>query len=89
MVGMPGRMPHPGKVLKELYLEARGWTQTDLARKIGCSSKKVNQVVNGRSGISADFAIDLGKALDTSAQMWIRMQADYDLFVAIEKRKSA
>lgn len=89
MIGMPGRMPHPGIVLKDLYLNARGWTQADLARAIGCPPKKVNQIVTGKSAISADFAIDIAEALGTSAQMWIRLQADYELYVALQKRETA
>lgn len=89
MIGMPGRMPHPGIVLKDLYLDARGWTQADLARAIGCPPKKVNQIVTGKSAISADFAIDIAEAFGTSAQMWIRLQADYELYVALQKRKTA
>lgn len=87
MINMPGRMPHPGAVLKELYLDARGWSQADLARAIGCPPKKVNQVVTGKGAISADFAIDLAEALGTSPRMWVHMQADYDLFVATKKRE--
>lgn len=88
MIGMPGRMPHPGVVLKDLYLDARGWTQADLARAIGCPPKKVSQVVTGKSAISADFAIDIAAALGTTAQLWTRLQSDYDLFVAVKKREA-
>lgn len=90
MIGLPKKdMPHPGEVLRDLYLDAKGWSQADLAREIGCPPKKVNQVVTGKSAISADFAIDIGEALGTSAQMWVRMQAEYDLFVAMRKRAAS
>lgn len=90
MIDLPDEeMPHPGVVLKELYLEAKGWTQADLANKIGCPVQKVHELVTGKSDISADFAIDLAEALGTTPQLWTHMQSDYALFVALKKREQA
>jgi addiction module HigA family antidote len=56
--------------------------QTALAAKCKCSLRKINEIVNGKRGISPEFAIVLEKVLGTSAEMWVRMQADYDLWAA-------
>lgn len=77
---------HPGEVLNEVYMREMNLNQSQLAELCNCSPRKVNEIVNGKRGISAQFAIDLEKALGTSAEMWVRMQAEYDLWVV---RKSA
>jgi addiction module HigA family antidote len=79
--------PHPGEVLLGYYLEELGWTQSDLARAIGCSYVKVNEITNGRRGISAAFALDLEQVLGTRAQMWLSLQANFDLWHARKKKK--
>lgn len=73
---------HPGVVLGEIYMDQMGLNQSQLARRCGCAPRKINEIVNGRRGISASFAITLESVLGTSAEMWVRMQADYDLWEA-------
>lgn len=77
---------HPGQVLNEVYMKEMDLNQTTLAAKCKCSPRKINEIVNGKRGISPEFAIVLEKVLGTSAEMWVRMQADYDLWAA---RKNA
>ena len=79
---------HPGRVLNEVYMREMGLNQTQLAAKIGCAHRKINEIVNAKRSISPTFALDLERVLDTSAEMWIRMQAEYDLAVARNKRVS-
>ena len=76
---------HPGKVLAEVYMAEMRLNQTDLARRCECSPRKINEIVNGKRAISASFAITLEDVLGTSAEMWVRMQADHDLWVARNK----
>jgi antitoxin HigA-1 len=76
---------HPGQVLSEVYMAEMGLNQTTLAEKCGCSPRKINEIVNGKRGISSQFAIILEDVLGTSAEMWVRMQADYDLWLARKK----
>jgi addiction module HigA family antidote len=71
---------HPGQVLEEFYISEMKLNQTTLAAKCKCSPRKINEIVNGKRGISPEFAIVLKKVLCTSAEMWVRMQADYDLW---------
>lgn len=73
---------HPGKVLSDVYMTEMGLSQATLAKRCGCSPAKVNEIVNGKRGISPSFAIALESALGTSAEMWVRMQAEYDLWEA-------
>ena len=73
---------HPGKVLAGVYMAEMGLNQTDLAELCGCSPRKINEIVNGKRGISPAFAIVLESVLSTSAEMWVRMQAEYDLWEA-------
>lgn len=73
---------HPGEVLDEVYMTEMNLNQTALASKCKCSPRKINEIVNGKRGISPEFAIVLEKVLGTSAEMWVRMQAEYDLWAA-------
>jgi addiction module HigA family antidote len=73
---------HPGQVLDEIYMKEMKLNQTAMAAKCKCSPRKINEIVNGKRGISPEFAIVLEKVLGTSAEMWVRMQADYDLWAA-------
>ena len=81
MISNPTPM-HPGKVLAEVYMAEMGLNQSALARRCGCASRKINEIVNGKRGISPSFAIVLETELGTSAEMWVRMQAEYDLWEA-------
>jgi addiction module HigA family antidote len=76
---------HPGAILKGLYLEPMEITITQAANNLGMARKTLSQLVNGHMGVSAEMAIRLSKALNTSPQLWLNMQQGYDLWVA-EKR---
>jgi HTH-type transcriptional regulator/antitoxin HigA len=68
----------PGEFLKE-ELEARGWTQTDLAEILGRPLRLVNEIISGKRGISPETAKGLGDALGTSAQFWLNLESAYQL----------
>ena len=78
--GMPPA--HPGEILKGLYLEPLAISITDAAAKLGVTRKTLSQVVNGRAGISAEMAVRLSKALNTTPELWLNMQQSYDLWIA-------
>ena len=80
---------HPGQVLSEVYMREIGLNQTQLAAEIGCAHRKINEIVNAKRAISPAFALDLERVLGTSAEMWIRMQAEYDLALARSRRKAS
>lgn len=73
---------HPGQVLSEVYMAEMSLNQSQLAAKCGCSPRKINEIVNGKRAISPEFAIQLEKVLGTTAEMWVRIQAEYDLWQA-------
>jgi addiction module HigA family antidote len=76
---------HPGSVLSEVYMSQMNLNQTALAQLCGCSPRKINEIVNGKRGVSPSFAIVLERTLGTSAEMWVRMQAEFDLWEARKK----
>lgn len=71
--------PHPGEMLRTLCLEPLGLSITETARALGVSRKTLSSLLNGRTGISPEMAIRLSIAFDTSAESWLRQQAQYDL----------
>lgn len=78
--GMPPS--HPGEILKEMYLEPLNITVTDLAANIGVARRTVSMVINGHSGISAEMALRLSKAFDTTPELWLNLQRAHDLWFA-------
>ena len=76
---------HPGSVLAEIYMAEMNLTQSELARRCNCAPRKINEIVNGKRGVSASFAIVLESVLGTTAEMWVRMQAEYDLWEARQR----
>ena len=75
---------HPGEILKE-ELEARGISQRDFAKTISVSYTMLNEILNGKRNITADFAILIEAALGTPAVHWLNMQARYNLQTTREK----
>lgn len=71
--------PHPGEIVREDCLAPLGLTVTSAATWLGVSRNTLSEIVNGRSGISADMALRLEKAGWSRADAWLGMQADYDL----------
>ena len=77
----PSEPVHPGLVLKE-EIEYRGISQKQLARQMSVSYTILNEILNGKRPISTDYSLYLEAALGIDAQLWIQMQADYNLQVA-------
>ena len=73
---------HPGEILREEFLVPADITQERFARALGVSRRTVNEIVRGRRNITAEMAIRLSQVLGTSAEMWLGLQADYDLLTA-------
>ena len=73
---------HPGVVLAEDFLKAMGITQYRLAKSIGVPPRRINEIVQGKRGITADTALRLGKFFGMEAQFWMNLQSHYDLEVA-------
>jgi addiction module HigA family antidote len=75
----------PGEMLLEEFLKPMGIGQVEAARRLGISLNRLNEIVLGKRGITADTALRLGRLLKTSPQFWMRLQADWDLHEAIER----
>ncbi len=80
--------PHPGEVLRGLCLEPLGLSVTQAARALGVSRKTLSSILNRRSGISAEMAIRLSLAFNTTAESWMLQQLQYDLAQVEPKRRS-
>ncbi len=76
----------PGEMLLEEFLKPLGLGQVEVARRLGVSLNRLNEIVHGKRGISADTALRLGGLLKTSPQFWMRLQADWDLHEALKRR---
>jgi antitoxin HigA-1 len=70
---------HPGEILLEEFLRPMGISQNALARAAGVPPRRINEIVLGKRGISADTAVRLAAAFGTSERFWLGLQADYDL----------
>jgi len=72
---------HPGEILLEEFLEPMGLSQNHLARDIGVSPRRVNEIVLGKRRITADTALRLGRYFNMSPGFWLGLQMDYELEV--------
>ncbi len=70
---------HPGRIVKNACLEPLGLSVTDGAKVLGVSRQTLTKIINGKAGVSAEMAIRLTKAFGGTADVWVRMQASYDL----------
>ena len=71
--------PHPGEVIRELYLEPLGLTVTATAKGLGLSRTTVSELLNGKNGISPEMAYRLSKAFGRTPESWLNLQTLYDL----------
>ena len=71
--------PHPGRIVRQDCIEPLGLTITGAAKALGISRQALNNLVNGKAGISPEMAVRISKAFGGSAEMWLRLQANYDL----------
>lgn len=70
---------HPGEILMEDFIEGFGITQNKLAVSIGVPPRRINEIVHGKRGISADTAIRLARYFGTSEEFWMNLQSNYEL----------
>lgn len=76
---------HPGEILREDYIKSRGLTVTEVAEGLGMARANLSAIVNERSGISPELAVKLSEAFGTSAQFWVDLQKNYELWQAEQK----
>lgn len=78
---------HPGEILLEEFLKPFGVSQYELAKVVGVSPRRINEIVHGKRAISPDTALRLARAFDVSDRFWLNLQNRYDL--EVEKVKLA
>ena len=84
----PRKPIHPGEMLLEEFLRPRGMSQRHFAEKLDWTKAKLNELVRGKRGVTADSALDLAEALGTSPELWMNLQMTWDLRKAEVRRKA-
>ncbi len=87
MIEMKRKPTSPGEILSEEFLKPMGLTQKQFADHLGCDVKVINRIVNEKTSVTAEMAIKIGAALNTSPDFWINAQRAIDLFDASKKVK--
>jgi antitoxin HigA-1 len=77
--------PHPGETIKEDYLAPLGMSVHQLAKALSIGPARLNEIVRGERGVTADTALRLARYFGTSAEFWLNLQSLYDLRVAERK----
>ena len=71
--------PHPGRIVRQECIEPLGLTVTEAAKRLGIKRQTLNNLVNGKAGISPEMSIRLSKAFGSSPEVWLGLQMEYDL----------
>ena len=80
---------HPGEILLDEFLRPAVITQTAFAEQLCWTRARLNELIKGKRGITAESALDLAEALGTSAKLWMNLQATFDLDLAMKRREVA
>jgi addiction module HigA family antidote len=80
---------HPGRMLLQEFLKPLGMTQSALAQRIHVSFPRVNELINGRRGVTPDTALRLAKLLGTTPEFWLNEQRNWDLWQARRSPRAA
>ncbi len=80
--------PHPGEIIKGLWLEPLGATITDAAHALGVSRKTLSKIINGKGRVTPEFALRLSITLGSSPESWLGHQSTYDLW-QVEQQRAA
>ena len=81
------RPTHPGGILKRHYIEPLSLTLTELASDLGVSRKTISKIINEKGSVTPDMALRLSRAFNTSPELWLNLQTNYDLWVATHKSR--
>lgn len=77
--------PHPGRIIRQECIEPLGMSVTKAAEWLGVTRQSLNNVLNGKSGVSPEMAIRLSKAFGSRPEVWLGLQMEYDLAKAEKK----
>ena len=79
---------HPGEMLLEEFLKPMGVTQADFAKHLGWTYARVNEIVHGKRGVSAETALSFGDVFGMESEFWLNLQRDWDLWQAQKRHKT-
>jgi addiction module HigA family antidote len=88
---LPTKRPptHPGEMLLEEFLKPLGISQSAFAVRLGISFPRLNEIIRGKRGVTPDTALRLARVLGMSADFWLGLQQDWDLWHAVRSEKAA
>jgi len=88
---LPTQRPptHPGEMLLKEFLKPLGISQSAFAVRLGISFPRLNEIVRGKRGVTPDTALRLARVLGMSADFWLGLQQDWDLWHAIQGKRAA
>ena len=89
MTKQPRKPFHPGEILLEEFLQPAGVSQAEFCRRIGWTKARLNELIKGKRGITAESALDLSDALGTTPHLWMNLQVTFDLDKALAARRVA
>lgn len=89
MIPTHRRPNHPGEILLEEFLKPMGISQVGFAKRIGVPLQRINTLINGKRGVTAETAILISKELKTTPEFWMNLQTTYDLHSAMKALKKA
>jgi addiction module HigA family antidote len=78
---------HPGVILRDEFISPLGLTQAEVAKSLKTTSAALNEILNGKRNVSADMALRFARFFDTSEELWLNLQDQYDLYKARERNK--
>lgn len=86
---IPKKRPptHPGEILLKDFLEPMGISQTELAEGIHVSFQRINELVNGKRGVTPSTALRLSKFFGNSSQFWLNLQQNWDLYHVLKEEE--
>jgi len=84
---MLGPAIHPGEMLNEEFVKPLGLQQNVLAEELGISKNRLNELITGKRGMTADTALRLEERFGWPARIWMHLQADWDLQMELKQRK--
>ncbi len=88
---LPAHRPptHPGEMLLEEFLKPLGMSQSAFAVRLGISFPRLNEIIRGKRGVTPDTALRLARVLGMSADFWLGLQQDWDLWHAMRSKRAA
>ncbi|MFB6357095.1 MAG: HigA family addiction module antitoxin [bacterium] len=80
---------HPGTIILEEFLDELDMTQKELSERMGVPYARVNELIHGKRGVTIETALMLSRIFGTTAEMWLNMQRQYDLWQALHSEDTA